>query len=154
LEAHFADHDRAAQAWIARHGGCVEPAGADRNDTLTVRASPAPPEMLNKVLIFGRFSMLLAALAAAAIAGQPLAAPRIDASEPTAAAARRAEAKVVYLGCQIALTSLTDCKVVNDGPVDAAAAATALRLSRQMSVPEGLAQRTGGHILVKLDVTP
>ena len=97
--------------------------------------------------------MLIAILAAAAgLVGQPAAAPRIAVSEPTADAARQAETRVIYLGCQITLTSLTDCRVVNDGPVDPAAAATALKLSREMTVPQGLADRTGGHIVVKLNV--
>jgi hypothetical protein len=97
--------------------------------------------------------MLLAVLAAAAgLSGQPSAAPRIDVSEPTADAARQAEARVIYLGCQVTLTSLTDCRVVNEGPVDPTAAATALKLSRQMTIPQGLADRTGGHIVVKLNV--
>ena len=98
--------------------------------------------------------MLLAILAAAALTGQSAAAPRIDVSEPTAEAARQAETRVVYLGCQVSLTSLTDCRVVNDGPVDPAAAATALKLSKEMSVPQGMADRTGGHIVVKLNVAP
>jgi hypothetical protein len=98
--------------------------------------------------------MLIAAFAAAALAGQPLAAPRIDVSEPTAEAAKQAETHIVYLGCQVTLTSLTDCRVVNEGPVDPAAAATALKLSRQMTIPQDLADRTGGHIVVKLNVTP
>ena len=98
--------------------------------------------------------MLLAILAAAALTGPSAAAPRIDVSEPTAEAARQAETRVVYLGCQVSLTSLTDCRVVNDGPVDPAAAATALKLSKEMSVPQGMADRTGGHIVVKLNVAP
>lgn len=98
--------------------------------------------------------MLFSVLAAAAVSGQPLAAPRIDVSEPTAAAVRQAEARVIYLGCQVTLTSLTDCRVVNEGPVDPAAAATALKLSHQMTIPQELADRTGGHIVVKLNVTP
>ena len=99
--------------------------------------------------------MLLSALAlAAGLSGQPLAAPRIDVSEPTAAAARPAEAPVVYLGCQVSLTSLTECRVVNDGPVDPLAAQTALKLAREMTIPQSLADRAGGHIVVKLNVTP
>ena len=99
--------------------------------------------------------MLLSILAiAAGLSGQPMASPRIDVSEPTAAAARQAEAHVIYLGCQVALTSLTDCRVVNEGPVDPAAAATALKLAQQMTIPQDLADRTGGHIVVKLNVTP
>lgn len=97
--------------------------------------------------------MFLSVLAVAAgLSAQP--APRIDVSEPTAAAARQVEARVIYLGCQVTLTSLTGCKVVNDGPVDPAAAATALKLAQQMSIPQELADRTGGHIVVKLNVMP
>jgi len=99
--------------------------------------------------------MLLSALAiAAGLSGAPLPAPRIDVSEPTAAAASKAQARVIYLGCQVALTSLTDCRVVNEGPVDPAAAATALKLAQQMTIPQDLADRAGGHIVVKLSVTP
>jgi hypothetical protein len=109
--------------------------------------------MLNKILTLGRFSMLFAALAAAAgLAGQPSAAPRVDVSEPTVEAARHLEARVIYLGCQISLTSLTDCRVVNPGPVDPDAAATALKLARDMTVTQEIADRSGGHIVVKLDV--
>jgi hypothetical protein len=97
--------------------------------------------------------MLFAALAAAAgLAGQPAAAPRVDVSEPTADAARQVEARVIYLGCQVSLTSLTDCRVVNEGPVDPAAAATALKLAREMTVSQDIASSSGGHIVVKLDV--
>ena len=95
--------------------------------------------------------MLLPALA---VAAGLLAQPRIDVSEPTAAAAKQAEARVIYLGCQIALTSLTGCKVVNEGPVDPAAAASALKTVQQMTIPQELADRAGGHIVLKLDVTP
>ena len=99
--------------------------------------------------------MFLSVLAVAAgLAGQPLAAPRIDVSEPVAAAAQQSQARVIYLGCQVTLTSLTDCRVVNEGPVDPAAAATALKLSRDMAISRELAERTGGHIVVKLNVTP
>lgn len=99
--------------------------------------------------------MFLPALAlAAGLASQPLSAPRIDVSEPTAAAARQAEARVIYLGCQITLTSLTSCKVVNEGPVDPAAAAAALKTVQQISIPQELADRAKGSIVLKLDVTP
>jgi len=91
---------------------------------------------------------------AAGLSGQPLAAPRIDVSEPTSAAAKQTQARVIYLGCQVSLTSLTDCRVVNEGPVDPAAAATALKLAQQMTISQDLADRTGGHIVVKLNVTP
>jgi hypothetical protein len=99
--------------------------------------------------------MFLSVFAAAAgLITQPLAAPRIPVSEPTAEVASKAEARVIYLGCQVTLTSLTDCRVVNQGPVDPDAVATALKLSQQMTIPQELAQRTGGHIVVKLNVTP
>jgi hypothetical protein len=95
--------------------------------------------------------MLLSVLAVAAgLASQP----RIDVSEPTAAAVRQAEARVIYLGCQIAQTNLTGCQVVNEGPVDPAAAATAVKLANQMTIPQDLADRARGHIVIKLNVTP
>jgi hypothetical protein len=99
--------------------------------------------------------MFLSVLAVSAgLAGHPVAAPRIAVSEPTAEAAQQVASRVIYLGCQVTLTSLTGCRVVNDGPVDPVAAATALKLSQQMTIPQELAQRTGGHIVVKLNVTP
>jgi hypothetical protein len=99
--------------------------------------------------------MFLSVLAVAAgLSAHPLAAPRIPVSEPTADAAKQVEARVIYLGCQVTLTSLTDCHIVNEGPVDPTAAATALKISQQMTIPAELAQRTGGHIVVKLNVTP
>jgi hypothetical protein len=42
--------------------------------------------------------------------------------------------------------------VVNPGPVDPDAAATALKLARDMTVTQEIADRSGGHIVVKLDV--
>ena len=95
--------------------------------------------------------MLLSVLAIAAGLAGP---PRIDVSEPTVAAVRRTEPQAVYLGCQVAQTSLTGCRVVNEEPVDPAAAATALKLANQMSISQALADRVGGHIVVKLNVTP
>ena len=73
----------------------------------------------------------------------------MDASRAASAAT---SASVVYLDCQVSPPALTDCKVVNDDPVDAAAAATALKLAEGMSVPPALAGR--GRIVVKLNVTP
>ena len=99
--------------------------------------------------------MFLSVLAVAAgLSSQPLAAPRIDVSEPVSAAAQQSQSRVILLGCQVTLTSLTDCRVVNDGPVDPAAAATALKLAHDMTISRELAERTGGHIVVKLNVTP
>ena len=99
--------------------------------------------------------MLFSVLAAAAVlSNQPLASPRIDASEPTAAAVHKVEARIVYLNCQVTATTLTDCRVVNEGPVDPDAAATALKVSHDMTIPQALADRTGGHIVVKLNVSP
>ena len=59
---------------------------------------------------------------------------------------------VVYLGCQVRETMLADCKVVNDDPVEPGAAAMALKLALGMSVPQALADRLGGHIIVRLNV--
>jgi len=61
---------------------------------------------------------------------------------------------VVYLGCQIRQTALAECQVVNNEPVEPGAAAEALKLAAGMSVPQGLAERLGGHIVVKLNVKP
>lgn len=70
-----------------------------------------------------------------------------------AAAAPPAEAvTVVYLGCQIQQTALTACQVVNNDPVEPGAAAEALKLASGMSVPQAVADRLGGHIVVKLNV--
>ncbi len=71
---------------------------------------------------------------------------------PAAQAAPADEATVVYLGCQIHQTTLAECQVVNNDPVEPGVAAEALRLAAGMSVPEGLAERLGGHIVVKLNV--
>ena len=59
---------------------------------------------------------------------------------------------VVYLGCQIHETALTACQVVNNDPVEPGAAAEALKLASGMSVPQSVADRLGGHIVVKLNV--
>ena len=59
---------------------------------------------------------------------------------------------VVYLGCQVRQTVLADCQVVNHEPVEPGAAAMALKLAAGMSVPRALADRLGGHIVVKLNV--
>lgn len=59
---------------------------------------------------------------------------------------------VVYLGCQIHQTALAECQVVNNDPVEPGAAAEALKLAAGMSVPAGLGDRLGGHIVVKLNV--
>lgn len=59
---------------------------------------------------------------------------------------------VVYLGCQVQNTSLSDCKVVNRDPVEPGAAAMALKLASGMSVPQALADRQGDRIVVKLNV--
>ncbi len=59
---------------------------------------------------------------------------------------------VVYVGCQIQATVLSDCRVVNPDPVEPGAAAMALKLAAGMSVSQDLADRLGGHIVVKLNV--
>ena len=59
---------------------------------------------------------------------------------------------VVYLGCQIHQTALAACQVVNNDPVEPGAAAEALKLASGMSVPAGLGERLGGHIVVKLNI--
>ena len=71
---------------------------------------------------------------------------------PVVQAAPAEEVTVVYLGCQIQKTALSECKVVNNDPVEPGTAAEALKLAAGMSVPEGLAERLGGHIVVKLNV--
>jgi hypothetical protein len=98
--------------------------------------------------------MLLTVLAAAAgLATQPTPS-RIAVSDAVTPSAQPA-ARVIYVGCQVSEKSaLTDCRVVNEGPVDATAAATALKLAQQMVIPESLAYQTGGHIVVKLNVMP
>jgi hypothetical protein len=65
---------------------------------------------------------------------------------------REGAGTVVYLGCMVSNSSLTDCKVVNDDPVDVATADEALRLAQAMTVPPSLAERHAGRIVVKLTV--
>ncbi len=72
---------------------------------------------------------------------------------PTAPLAPQADAvTVVYLGCEVRQTLLSDCKVVNHEPVEPGAVAEALKLASGMMVPQDLADRLGGHIVVKLNV--
>lgn len=85
---------------------------------------------------------VLALIAATAAAPQPASIPAAHADDVT----------VVYLGCQIRQTALAECQVVNNEPVEPGAAAEALKLAAGMSVPQGLAERLGGHIVVKLNV--
>ncbi len=85
---------------------------------------------------------VLALIAATAAAPQTAAIPAAPAEDVT----------VVYLGCQIRQTALAECQVVNNEPVEPGAAAEALKLAAGMSVPQGLAERLGGHIVVKLNV--
>lgn len=93
---------------------------------------------------------VLALIAAAATPQSSLSQQMASAAQvqPTSAAA----VTVVYLGCQIDKTALTACQVVNDEPVEPGAAAEALRLAAGMNVPQGLGERLGGHIVVKLNV--
>jgi hypothetical protein len=88
----------------------------------------------------------------AATAAAPQSSLNQLASAATAHAAPAAEVTIVYLGCQIRQTALAQCQVVNNDPVEPGAAAEALRLAAGMSVPEGLGERLGGHIVVKLNV--
>lgn len=69
-----------------------------------------------------------------------------------AAPAAAADGVVVYLGCQVSDTSLTDCKVVNDEPVDAGVAGVAIQLAQSMTLPQTLAERNTGRIVVKFTV--
>jgi hypothetical protein len=102
--------------------------------------------------------MLLTVLAAVTgLATSPAPSPsRVAVSDAVSPTAQPADAtRVIYIGCQVSEKSaLTDCRVVNEGPVDPAAAATALKLAQQMVIPESLAYQTGGHIVVKLNVMP
>jgi hypothetical protein len=101
--------------------------------------------------------MLLTVLAAATgIVAQPAPPSRIAVSDTVAPATQPAAAsRVIYVGCDVSEKSaLTGCRVVNEGPVDPAAAATALKLAQQMIIPDSLAYQTGGHIVVKLNVMP
>ncbi len=90
--------------------------------------------------------MLLPMLALmVATTSMPKAADLIKAPEPEAVT-------VVYVGCSIRQTVLSDCKVVNQNPVEPGAAAMALKLASGMSVSQALADKLGGHIVVKLNV--
>ena len=73
-----------------------------------------------------------------------------DLAQPAPAA--DAGVTVVYLGCNVHETALSDCQIVNHDPVEPGTAAAALRLATGMSVPQALADRMGGHIVVKLNV--
>jgi hypothetical protein len=68
------------------------------------------------------------------------------------AAAAAPDGVVVYLGCQVSKASLTDCKVVNDEPVDAGIAGVAIQLAQSMTLPQTLAERNAGRIVVKFTV--
>lgn len=91
--------------------------------------------------------MLLSALAlTVGLAASPLTTTRVAAEAPGA------DGVVVYLGCQVAAAALTDCKVVNDEPVDAGIAGVAIQLAQSMTLPPTLAQRDAGRIVLKLTV--
>ena len=79
-------------------------------------------------------------------------APAAAASHPASDAAQAAGMSVVFLNCQVGQTNLTDCKVVNDDPVDATAAARAVKMAEAMAVPTALAQRNPGRIMLKLNI--
>ena len=70
-----------------------------------------------------------------------------------ASAPQPAAGVAVYLGCQVDHAALTDCKVVNDEPVDASVAGQAVKLAEQMSLPPALAAQSG-RIVIKLNVKP
>jgi hypothetical protein len=70
-----------------------------------------------------------------------------------AAAPPQAEGVAVFLGCQVDHAALTDCKVVNEDPVDASVAGQAVKLAEQMSLPAALAAHSG-RIVIKLNVKP
>jgi len=59
----------------------------------------------------------------------------------------------VFLGCQVDHAVLTDCKVVNEEPVDASIAGQAVKLAEQMNLPPALAEHPG-RIVIKLSVKP
>ncbi|MBS0408659.1 MAG: hypothetical protein JSR86_02000 [Proteobacteria bacterium] len=69
-------------------------------------------------------------------------------------AAEAAGVAVVFLNCQVGDKTLTDCRVVNEGPVDATAAAQAVKMAEAMAVPAALAERNPGRIMLKLNVQP
>ena len=81
-------------------------------------------------------------------------APAAAAAHPANDAAQAAGVSVVFLNCQVGQTALSDCKVVNQDPVDAGAAAQAVRMAEAMAVPAALAGRNPGRIMLKLNVTP
>lgn len=82
------------------------------------------------------------------------AAPAATAPHVASDAADAAGVAVVFLNCGVGQTTLTDCKVVNDGPVDAGAAAQAVKLAEAMEVPAALAEHNPGRITLKLNVQP
>lgn len=90
-------------------------------------------------------SLLSLALSTAPVAAQ---------AHPAADAAQAAGVSVVFLNCQVGQTNLTDCRVINDDPVDSTAAAQALKLAMAMTVPASLAERSPGRIVLKLNVAP
>ena len=94
---------------------------------------------------------VLALIAATAAAPQS-SLTQMASAAPAPIAAPAADVTVVYLGCQIRQTALAECQVVNNEPVEPGAAAEALKLAAGMSVPQGLGERLGGHIVVKLNV--
>jgi hypothetical protein len=94
---------------------------------------------------------MLASLFALSLAIAPSAA---STPHPAADAAQAAGVAVVYLNCQVGQTTLTDCKVVNEGPVDSTAAAQAVKLAEGMAVPASLAAANPGRIMLKLNVQP
>ena len=93
---------------------------------------------------------MLLSLFALTLATAPAAAAPHAASD----AAEAAGVSVVFLNCQVGQTTLTDCRVVNEGPVDANAAAQAVKLAEAMAVPAALAERNPGRIMLKLNVQP
>lgn len=87
------------------------------------------------------------ALSVSMAAASPLSGARMATAAPAAV-----DGVVVYLGCQVSSTSLTDCKVVNDEPVDAGIAGVAIQLAQSMTLPQTLADRNTGRIVVKFTV--
>jgi hypothetical protein len=79
--------------------------------------------------------------------------PSAAGAHPATDAAQAAGMSVVFLNCQVGQTNLTDCKVINDDVVDAGAAAQAVKMAEAMAVPEALAQRNPGRIMLKLNIT-
>ena len=93
---------------------------------------------------------VLALIAATASAPQTSLARMTE--TPVVQAAPADAVTVVYLGCKIQQTALAECQVVNNDPVEPGVAAEALKLAAGMNVPQALADRLGGHIVVKLNV--